>query len=46
MAYIRFPIPAFDHKALRGLEWSPPDLLDRGAMTTANCKQVVQDATQ
>jgi hypothetical protein len=35
MAYIRFPIPAFDHKALRGLEWSPPDLLDRGAMTTA-----------
>jgi hypothetical protein len=27
MAYVRFPIPAFDHKALRGLDWSEPKYL-------------------
>jgi len=28
MAYVRFPIPAFDHKSLRGLSWSEPAYLD------------------
>ena len=27
MAYVRFPFPAFDHKALRGLDWSAPAYL-------------------
>lgn len=31
MAFIRFPFPSFDHKALRGLEWSRPEILDAGA---------------
>ena len=30
MAYRRFPIPEFDHKAFRGLEWSEPDYLMGG----------------
>ena len=27
----RFPIPEFDHDALKGLDWAPPELLDPGA---------------
>jgi hypothetical protein len=27
MAYVRFPIPAFDHLALRGLDWAEPRYL-------------------
>ena len=27
VAYVRFPVPEFDHKALRGLDWSEPDYL-------------------
>lgn len=27
MAYVRFPIPAFDHKAFGGLDWSAPAFL-------------------
>ena len=30
MAYIRFPIPVFDHKKLRGLDWVPPAVLNEG----------------
>jgi hypothetical protein len=33
MAYVRFPFPAFDHKALRGLEWSAPDYLTEDGVT-------------
>jgi len=37
MAYVRFPIPAFDHKALRGLDWTPPSLIsDADAAAKAN----------
>ncbi len=35
MAYIRFPVPAFDHMAFRGLDWSPPDLIDSNAVAAA-----------
>ena len=31
MAYIRFPIPEFDHKGLRGLDWSEPKYLSEDA---------------
>ena len=30
MAYVRFPIPVFDHETLRGLEWSQPELITAG----------------
>ena len=33
MAYRRFPIPEFDHKAFRGLEWAKPDYLMGGEIS-------------
>ncbi len=34
MPYLRFPVPEFDYKALKGLSWTPPTLLGTQEVAT------------